>query len=387
MRKLLALLVMLLFTLPVAGTVSVALLVNPALASCATTSLVVGPIPDSLTAATRDGSTVTLGRQQLTHAATVISIGAATREVGRVGIVIALMAALTESNLRMLANSTAYPHSAEYPNDGEGGDHDSLGMFQMRPSSGWGTVADLMDPDYQARAFYGGSDGPNSGSPRGLLDIPGWRSLTPGQAAQSVEVSAFPDRYDNVQPVAEAILGALTKTAGSAPLPSEGAPAEASRIVVPMVDGTYTWVSSFGWRTDPFTGRPRFHAGADLAATDDTPILATADGVVTFAGASGGFGNLIVVRHTVDGERVDTYYAHMWSSGVHVVVGETVAAGQHIGDVGSSGRSEGPHLHFEVHIGIESRVVNPLAWLTEHGATGVDAATVAPASCSPGGSR
>lgn len=378
---------MLLFTLPIAGTASVALLVNPALASCATTSLVVGPIPDSLTATARDGSAVTLGRQQLTHAATVISIGAATREVGRAGIVIALTAALTESNLRMLANSTAYPESTEYPNDGDGGDHDSLGMFQMRPTSGWGTVAELMNPDYQARAFYGGSDSPNSGSPRGLLDIPGWRSLTPGQAAQAVEVSAFPDRYDNVQPVAEAILGALTKTAGSAQLPSEGAPAEASRIVVPMVDGTYTWVSSFGWRTDPFTGRPRFHAGSDLAAADGTPILAAADGVVTFAGASGGFGNLIVVRHRVDGERVDTYYAHMWSSGVHVVVGETVAAGQHIGDVGSSGRSEGPHLHFEVHIGIESRVVDPLEWLTEHGATGVDGATVAPASCSPEGSR
>lgn len=386
MRKLFAFLLIILFTAPIAGSISVALIANPALASCTSTSLVLGPIPESLTATSRDGSLIRLDRQQLTRAATVISIGTATNGVGQAGIVIALMAAITESNLRMLANATAHPESTKYPNDGDGGDHDSLGMFQMRPSAGWGTVGELMDAEYQARAFYGGPDGPNGGSPRGLLDIPDWRSLTPGHSAQSVEVSAYPDRYDNVQPVAEAILRALTQTTGHAQLSTAGAPAEASRIVVPMVDGTYTWVSSFGWRTDPFTGRPRFHAGADLAAADGTPILAAADGVVTVAGPSGGFGNLIVVRHTIDGERVDTYYAHMWTSGLHVVVGETVEAGQHIGDVGSSGRSEGPHLHFEVHLGADSRVVDPRQWLTAHGATEVDSATVAPASCSPGGS-
>jgi hypothetical protein len=66
--------------------------------------------------------------------------------VGRPGIKIALMAALTESTLRMLSNTGAYPESANYPNDGNGSDHDSLGLFQMRPQSGWGTVAELMDP-------------------------------------------------------------------------------------------------------------------------------------------------------------------------------------------------------------------------------------------------
>lgn len=189
---------------------------TPATAAvCTPGSLAVGPIPDSLTATTRNGETVTLNRQQLTHAATIITVGGQTAGVGREGVLIALMAALTESTLRMLANTSAYPESAEYPNDGEGSDHDSLGLFQMRPVSGWGTVAELMDPSYQARAFYGGPTGPNYPSPRGLLDIAGWQQLDPGEAAQAVEVSAYPDRYQNYQPVAEAILTALTRPVSS----------------------------------------------------------------------------------------------------------------------------------------------------------------------------
>ena len=106
----------------------------------------------------------------------------------------ALMAALTESTLRLLANTSAFPESAAHPHDGVGSDHDSLGLFQMRPSAGWGTVSELMDPFYQARAFFGGVSGPNAGSPRGLLDVDGWQLLEPGLAAQVVEVSAYPDR-------------------------------------------------------------------------------------------------------------------------------------------------------------------------------------------------
>ena len=103
-----------------------------------------------------------------THAATIIETGSGIDGVTRDGLVIALMAALTESTLRMLSNTGAYPDSAGYPNDGDGGDHDSLGLFQMRPAAGWGSVAELMNPRYQARAFYGGLTGPNRGSPRGL---------------------------------------------------------------------------------------------------------------------------------------------------------------------------------------------------------------------------
>ena len=80
----------------------------------------------------------------------------------------------------------------------------------MRSSTGWGTVANLMDPIWSSRAFYGGPDGPNHGSPAGLLDIPNWQDLPPGAAAQAAEVSEYPDRYANYQSVAEKVASTLT---------------------------------------------------------------------------------------------------------------------------------------------------------------------------------
>ena len=193
MKKAVIALALLLLLGPFMGLLGIGVLMNPsANAECTIdgSGITVGNIPDSLTATTANGETITLNRQQLTHAATIIEIGSGIDGVGRDGIQIALMAALTESSLRMLSNTSAYPESADYPNDGNGSDHDSLGLFQMRPQSGWGTVADLMDSTYQARAFYGGPDGPNYPSPRGLLDIPGWQQMGKGEAAQAVEVSA-----------------------------------------------------------------------------------------------------------------------------------------------------------------------------------------------------
>ena len=199
---------------PAAAMLSVAVFVNPALVEaelCGASNLgLTATVPDSLTAATTDGAIVTLDHTQLGRAATIISVGARASGVGTDGVLVALMAALTESRLRVLANPTADPTSADYPNDGDGSDHDSLGLFQMRPTAGWGSVAQLMDPTYQAAAFFGGPDGPNHGSPRGLLDLPSWQSLSLGAAAQAVEVSAYPDRYATFEPVARSILAALT---------------------------------------------------------------------------------------------------------------------------------------------------------------------------------
>ncbi|MDN5715704.1 MAG: M23 family metallopeptidase [Janibacter sp.] len=386
-KKLAALAVALLFFAPSVVLVGVAAVVNPVMTACAPGSLAVGPIPESLTATTRNGQTVTLNRTQLTHAATIITVGGQTSGVGRPGVVIALMAALTESTLRMLANTGTYPESGDFPNDGNGSDHDSLGLFQMRPAAGWGTVAELMDSTYQARAFYGGETGPNHPSPRGLLDIPGWQQMDPGEAAQAVEVSAYPDRYQNYQPVAEAILTTLTRPAptgggeGGAPIVPE-----TTRIVFPLPQGTWVDTDSFGWRTDPFTGERAFHSGSDLAAADGTPILAIADGVVVHAGYSGGFGGLVIIEHTVRDERVASYYGHMWETGIQVTEGQTVTAGQHIGDVGSSGRSTGPHLHLEIHPGGQGQpAVDGTAWLTDHGAEGVTGGDTTLATCTTRG--
>lgn len=266
-----------LLLLPSVPLLAMAVVMNPgADAECLNlTSIVVGDVPDSLQATTANGETITLNRTQLTHARTITVIGSQTEGVGHNGILIALMAALTESSLRMLSNTSAYPESADYPNDGDGSDHDSLGLFQMRPVSGWGTVAELMNPIYQARAFYGGPDGPNHGSPRSLLDIPNWERLTLGEAAQAVEVSAHPDRYANYEPVARTILSALTVSSASAGV------AETSRVVMPLAEGSYTITSGFGMRDDPLNpGTQRMHYGLDFAAPDGTPIMAIADGLV-----------------------------------------------------------------------------------------------------------
>ncbi|WP_435159317.1 M23 family metallopeptidase [Amycolatopsis sacchari] len=389
MKKLALALAALLFLAPALGMLSVGLLFNTAAFAACTpfASLAVGPIPDSLTATTRNGETITLNRTQLGHAATIITIGGQVEGVGRPGVVIALMAALTESSLRMLANTGAYPESVNYPNDGNGSDHDSLGLFQMRPAAGWGTVAELMNPTYQARAFYGGPTGPNHPSPRGLLDIPGWQQMDPGAAAQAVEVSAYPDRYQNYQPVAEAILAALTRPAGGAGgTPGDPAIPETSRVVFPLPSGTWVKTSTFGWRTDPLTGERRFHTGTDYAAADGTPILAVADGVVTVAGFSGGYGGLIVIEHTISGQRVASAYAHMWKHGIHVSVGDRVSAGQHVGDVGSSGRSTGAHLHFEIRPGgTNAAAIDAEPWLAEHGAEGIQPDDTTQPGCAPGG--
>ncbi|MFT4123712.1 MAG: M23 family metallopeptidase [Microbacteriaceae bacterium] len=388
MKKLAAAAVALLFLAPSSVLLGVATLVNPsAQAVCLPGSLTVGPIPDSLTATTKDGTTITLGKTQLTRAATIITVGGQTSGVGRPSVVIALMAALTESRLRMLANTSAYPESGDYDNDGNGSDHDSLGLFQMRPASGWGTVSELMDATYQTRAFYGGPTGPNYPSPRGLLDIPGWQSLDPGEAAQAVEVSAYPDRYQNYQPVAEAILTVLTRPATSGG-GSDAAPVvpETTRLVFPLPEGTWVRTSPFGWREDPMTGERAFHSGSDFAAADGTPILAVADGLVVHAEYSGSYGGLVIIEHTVGGQRVASYYAHMWETGIHVVEGQTVTAGQHIGDVGSSGKSTGPHLHLEIRPGGRgAEAVDADAWLTEHGAEGIAAGDATLATCSAGG--
>lgn len=369
----------LLLVAPLIGLLGVGVLMNPAVlnqAHCLASGVILGPIPDELEVTTKDGYTFTLNKRQLTHAGTIITVGANTPGVGRDGIIIALMAALTESTLRQLANTGTYPESGDYPNDGNGADHDSLGLFQMRPQAGWGTVAELMDTQYQARAFYGGPDGPNYPSPRGLLDIPGWQQMDKGEAAQAVEVSAFPDRYQNYEPVARQILDTLTirGNGNGAGVPDDANIPETARLVFPLPTGTYVRTSTFGPRIDPITGEARFHFGTDWAAPDGTPIVALADGIVTYAGMVDGFSGQITIEHTIGGKKVATKYIHMWSHGIHATAGERVTAGQHIGDVGSSGHSTGPHLHFQVHpAGANAPAVDAEPWLAGHGVEGIEA--------------
>jgi murein DD-endopeptidase MepM/ murein hydrolase activator NlpD len=101
--------------------------------------------------------------------------------------------------------------------------------------------------------------------------------------------------------------------------------------------------SSFGFRTDPFTGRPAFHPGQDFAGAYRTPVHVTANGVVAFTGQRTGYGNTIEIDH---GHGLLTRYAHL--AAIMVRPGQTVTVGQQIGAMGSTGRSTGVHLHYEV---------------------------------------
>lgn len=112
----------------------------------------------------------------------------------------------------------------------------------------------------------------------------------------------------------------------------------------PVARGVKQYVSSgYGMRKDPFHGQQRFHGGIDIAAAPGTPVLASADGVVSAIGAKGGFGNHVSVTH---GDGSVSMYGHLRDENVRV--GQRVRQGQQIGQVGSTGRSTGPHLDYRV---------------------------------------
>jgi hypothetical protein len=135
-----------------------------------------GPASACLPASSTAPGPVSLEEEQLANAATIIEVGR-SRGVPPRGWVVALAAAMQESSLRSL------PY----------GDRDSAGLFQMRPSMGWGTFAQVTDPTYAATAFYGGPDVPPENP--GLLDVDGWQRMGVAEAAQAVERSAYPDAY------------------------------------------------------------------------------------------------------------------------------------------------------------------------------------------------
>jgi murein DD-endopeptidase MepM/ murein hydrolase activator NlpD len=118
-----------------------------------------------------------------------------------------------------------------------------------------------------------------------------------------------------------------------------------SRRLLPSMPPVHTgyYSSNFGWRIDPFTGQNAMHEGVDFVANAGTPIYASAGGVVDYAGLDGSYGNMVEIDH---GNNIVTRYAH--ASKVVVKVGQVVRRGQKIAEVGSTGRSTGNHLHFEV---------------------------------------
>jgi len=119
---------------------------------------------------------------------------------------------------------------------------------------------------------------------------------------------------------------------------------------------SFRYTSGFGTRRDPFTGKLHQHNGTDFAAPIGTPIVATADGVIEFAGRQRGYGNLVKIRHL---QGFETFYAHL--SRIYVKVGQKVSRGDKIAAMGSTGRSTGSHLHYEIRIG--GKPVNAIPYI------------------------
>jgi murein DD-endopeptidase MepM/ murein hydrolase activator NlpD len=135
---------------------------------------------------------------------------------------------------------------------------------------------------------------------------------------------------------------------------SQTAPLGNGTFIRPIPGAPIT--SGFGYRTDPITGQQAFHSGVDFGASCGTPIKAAGTGVVLSAGYNGGYGNATVINH---GGGLGTLYGHQ--SAFAVSAGQRVEQGQVIGYVGSTGKSTGCHLHFEVRV--NGNPVNPLAYL------------------------
>ena len=301
---------------------------------------------------------------QVRIAAIIVRVGQDMNVPPR-GWVIAVATALQESRLQNL------------PHLGEANDHDSIGVFQQRPSQGWGTPEQLADPAYQARKFY-----------EKLLTIPGWENLPLTVAAQRVQVSAFPDAYAKHEPLATKVVDALTGGAGRA------AGFEAALRCAAAGE-----ISASGW-TVPVHGsvvsgfrtpqRPAHH-GVDIAVPHGTPVRAASAGLVIVATCNAslygqpyscdvdgspqvlGCGWYVDIMHAA---QVITRYCHLMSRPA-VAVGDYVGPGEIIGYSGSSGNSSGPPLHFEVHINGDrgpAGAVDPIAYMNQVGAPLVGAA-------------
>ena len=156
------------------------------------------PVPSAVLSASPvpRGPVAGLDQAQTDNAATIVDV-ARRRGLPRRAMVVALATAMQESNLRNAASS-AVPDSLGYQHQGVEVDHDSVGLFQQRPSQGWGTVAQLMDPVYAAGVFLDR-----------LVQVPGWESMSVTAAAQAVQRSAFPGAYQKHQPLAEHVVAAL----------------------------------------------------------------------------------------------------------------------------------------------------------------------------------
>ncbi len=309
---------------------------------------------------TRLPSVDSLSDEQMHNAAIIIQVGQ-QRKVPVRGWIIAVATAMQESTL----------HNYGYL--GDRNDHDSLGLFQQRPSAGWGTPEQVTNPAYASGKFY-----------EKLVKVPNWQTIPLTDAAQAVQVSAFPDAYAKWEQLATNVVNALTHGAGRSAIGALSSNPQCA------VTGQ---ISAAGW-TQPAHGsivsgfrtadRPD-HNGVDIGVPRGTTVVAASAGIVITAECNAslngapyscdvdgsvsvlGCGWYVEIKHAGD---LITRYCHMVRR-PGVVVGQQVQAGQAIGISGTSGNSSGPHLHFEVHINNDpdsAGAIDPVPFMLDHGA-------------------
>ncbi|WP_280527787.1 M23 family metallopeptidase [Actinomyces bowdenii] len=191
------------------------------------------------------------------------------------------------------------------------------------------------------------------------LDEEGGEDLS--NVPDAATLARIREAYQNAAKTCSSVTGASGDTSAFNSAPE---------LFYPMLPDTYTISSEYGYRIHPTLGYLKLHAGQDLSAPVGTAIYAVAAGTVTTAGMVDGTGT-VTIKHEVDGKVWYTSYLHMYEDGIYVKAGDTVTAGQLIAGVGNTGRSSGPHLHFEVRTAddtADESTVEPWGWLKEHSA-------------------
>lgn len=327
----------------------------------------VGSDESGVVLASSDGAD-SLNATQTSNAEAVVAEGR-RRDLPDQAIVIALAVAHQESRFLNYANDgqgddlifsqQGIEKSLELPHQAVGTDHGSLGIFQQQ-WPWWGSMRDLMTPAAAAGKFYGA-----------LVQVSGWSTMPLTVAAQRVQRSAFPDAYADDEPLARALLAELlpalsVETASWTPtVAAECLPATAAGSVVHPLPAAAGYTDQDNWGATG-TAWAAGHTGTDLAAACGTPVLASHAGTVTIRTDQSWSGRWLVMVSTGEGQ-LTTWYAHMRT--VRVAHGQTVVAGQPIGEVGDLGNASGCHLHFEVHpqgASIYEDGVNPSEWLRDH---------------------
>lgn len=359
-----------------------------------------------------DGTTVEIGGENFTQSQiatmrTIIGIARAMYPAdGLAASRIGLITARVESRFQNYANDGIldggdpnpggfgpgdYAHlaySLQLPHDAIGSDHASLGVFQQQATMGWGdhatstwasgdhiaVITRLMTPAFTAAKFY-----------TRLQPIDGWQGMDAGAVAQRIQVSAFPDRYAEQIPLADAILGQLYASSPPLTVPAEAgwagsAPSdgEIDPCSTPAPTGQYTWPvevtadgmmvgyinSRYGYRQ--IGGAWKLHEGTDFSGAGlGSDIRSVADGIVTKSNLwTPACGEYVEVLHA-DG--TSTGYLHMTDR--YVTVGQTVTAGTPLGPLGGGqpgGCTFGAHLHMYAYDQTGKRV-NPETYLAERG--------------------